>query len=197
MLTMLVTLVPRRADHTNTNRGCLRRTDDMKTTIKSVRLEKFEGNLTGRFVVSIADEVTGFVRDIDKDGVISFKQAEMPQLKMVIGAFLAQVRQAVDDKLITAFGYRLDGAKANGIDELVSTLNVILNGATIEIDSELKKADKDVEDSHDAIFYKITSLKLNEVMGYLVAQYFVENFMKIADMTRQQIFIKQLFGVKL
>lgn len=169
----------------------------MKTTIKSIRLEKFEGNLTGRFVIGITDEVTSFVRDVDKDGVISFRQAETPQFKMVIGAFIAQVRQAVDDKFVTAFGYRLDTAKASGIEELVSTLNVVLNGATIEIDSELKKADANVEDSHDAIFYKITSLKLNDMMGYLVAQHFVENFMKVTDMTRQSLFIAKLFGIKL
>lgn len=197
MLTMLVTLVLRRAGLINSSRSCLRRTDDVKTTIKSVRMEKFEGQFTGKLVVSIADEVTGFIRNVDSDGVVSFEQAQLPQIKMAIGAFLAQCRQVVDDKFVTAFGYRLDAAKVGGIEELVSALNVILNGATIEIDSELKEADKDMEDSHDAIFYKIQSLKLTEMMSYLVAQYFVENFMKVADMTRQQIFIKQLFGIKL
>lgn len=169
----------------------------MKTTIKSVRMEKFEGQFTGKLVVAIADEVTGFVREVDKDGVILFNQAQVPYLKMALSAFSAQCRQSVDDKLVTAFGYRLDSAKVGGVEELINVLNVVLNGATIEIDSELKKGVEDEEGSHDAIFYKITSLKLSPMMGYLIAQHFVENFMKVTDMNRQQVFIKQLFGVSI
>lgn len=190
-------LVPRRAGLIITNRGCLRRTVDMKTTIKSIRMEKFEGQFTGKLVVAIADEVTGFVRKVDKDGVIEFEQAQVPYLRMVLSAFSAQCRQVIDDKFVTAFGYRLDSAKAGGVDELVNVLNVILNGATIEIDSELKKGDAADDESHDAIFYKITSLKLTPMMNYLVAQHFVENFMKVTDMNRQELFIKSLFGVTL
>lgn len=169
----------------------------MKTTIKSIRMEKFEGQFTGKLVVTIADEVTGFVRNVDKDGVITFEQAQVPHIKIALSAFSAQCRQAIDDKFVTAFGYRIDAAKAGGVEEMVNVFNVILNGATIEIDSELQKATEGDDESHDTIFYKITSLKLSPMMSYLVAQHFVENFMKVADMNRQQVFIKQLFGVSL
>lgn len=169
----------------------------MKTIIKSVRMDKLDGNFTGKVIVSIADDITGFVREVDGDGVIEFKQAQLPQFKIALSALSAQCRNTVDDKLITAFGYRLDVAKAGGVDELVNVLNVVLNGATIEIEHEVQTADESDDQSHDAIFYKITSLKLSPMMNYLVAQHFVENFMKVTDMDRQQIFIKQLFGVTL
>lgn len=190
-------LVPRRAGLIITNRGCLRRAVIMKTTIKSVRMDKLDGNFTGKVIVNIPDEITGFIREVHDGGVIEFKQAQLPQFKIALSALSAQCRNVIDEKLLQAFGYRLDSAKLGGVEELVNVLNVILSGATIEIDSELKKGVEDDTESHDAIFYKITSLKLSQMMSYLVAQHFVENFMKVADMDRQQVFIKQLFGVTL
>lgn len=160
-------------------------------------MEKFDGEFTGKVIVSIADEVTGYIREVDNAGVIEFKQAQVPHIKMAISAFSAQCRQNIDDKFVTAFGYRLDAAKLEGVEMLVNVLNVILNGAIIEVDSEFKKGDAADEDSHDSIFYKITSLKLSPMMNYLVAQHFVEDFMKVTDMKRQELFIKQLFGVSL
>ena len=164
----------------------------MKTTIKSIRMEKFEGQFTGKVIVTIADDILGFVRTVDADGVIEFKQDNVKQMRMQLTALSAQVRQAVGDKFTTAFGYRLDSAKAGGVEELVNVLNVILTDATIEVEAAVQKADED-----DAIFYKISEVKLDEMMSYLVAQHFVENFMKVTDMTRQQVFITKLFGVKL
>lgn len=169
----------------------------MKTTVKSVRMDKLDGNFTGKVIVAIADEITGFVREVGEGGVVEFKQAQQPQFKLALSAFSAQVRNVVDEKFVTAFGYRLDSAKLGGVEELINVLNVVLSGATIELDSEFKKGVEDDTESHDAIFYKVASVKLSTMMGYLVAQHFVENFMKVADMDRQQIFIKQLFGVAL
>lgn len=169
----------------------------MKTTIKSIRIEKFESQFTGKVIVTIADDILGFVRNVDADGVITFEQQNVKQVRMQLTALSAQVRQAVDDKFVTAFGYQLDSAKAGGVEELVNYMNVILTGSTIEIEAELQKADEADADSHDAIFYKISKVELNEMMQYLVAQHFVEKFMKVTDMTRQQIFITKLFGVKL
>ena len=159
----------------------------MKTTIKSIRMEKFEGQFTGKVIVTIADDILGFVRTVDADGGIEFKQDNVKQMRMQLTAFSAQVRQAVGDKFTTAFGYRLDSAKADGVEGLVNVLNVILTDATIEVEAAVQKADEADADSHDAIFYKISE----------VAQHFVENFMKVTDMTRQQMFITKLFGVKL
>lgn len=169
----------------------------MKTTIKSIRMEKFEGQFTGKLIITIADDILGFVRNIDADGVIEFKQDNVKQMKMQLTAFSAQCRQAVDDKFTIAFGYQLDSAKVLGVEHLVNDMNVLLSGATIEVEAEVKKADETDADSHDAIFYKISEVKLDEMMSYLVAQHFVENFMKVTDMTRQQVFITKLFGVKL
>lgn len=169
----------------------------MKTTIKSIRMEKFEGQFTGKVIVTIADDILGFVRTVDADGVIEFKQDNVKQMRMQLTALSAQVRQAVGDKFTTAFGYRLDSAKAGGVEELVNVLNVILTDATIEVEAAVQKADEADADSHDAIFYKISEVKLDEMMSYLVAQHFVENFMKVTDITRQQVFITKLFGVKL
>lgn len=169
----------------------------MKTTIKSIRMEKFEGQFTGKVIVTIADDILGFVRNVDADGVITFEQQNVKQMRMQLTALSAQVRQAVGDKFTTAFGYRLDSAKAGGVEELVNVLNVILTDTTIEVEAAVQKADEADADSHDAIFYKISEVKLDEMMSYLVAQHFVENFMKVTDMTRQQVFITKLFGVKL
>ena len=170
----------------------------MKTTIKSIRMEKFEGQFTGKVIITIADDILGFVRNVDADGVITFEQQNVKQMRMQLTALSAQVRQAVGDKFTTAFGYRLDSAKAGGgVEELVNVLNVILTDATIEVVAAVQKADEADADSHDAIFYKISEVKLDEMMSYLVAQHFVENFMKVTDMTRQQVFITKLFGVKL
>ena len=165
-------------------------------------MEKFEGQFTGKVIVTIADDILGFVRTVDADGVIEFKQDNVKQMRMQLTALSAQVRQAVGDKFTTAFGYRLDSAKAGGVEELVNVLNVILTDATIEVEAAVQKAavqkaDEADADSHDAIFYKISEVKLDEMMSYLVAQHFVENFMKVTDMTRQQVFITKLFGVKL
>lgn len=168
----------------------------MKTTIKSIRMEKFEGQFTGKVIVTIADDILGFVRNVD-DGVITFEQQNVKQMRMQLTALSAQVRQVVGDKFTTAFGYRLDSAKAGGVEELVNVLNVILTDATIEVEAAVQKADEADANSHDAIFYKISEVKLDEMMSYLVAQHFVENFMKVTDMTRQQVFITKLFGVKL
>lgn len=169
----------------------------MKTTIKSIRMEKFEGQFTGKVIVTIADDILGFVRNVDSEGVITFEQQNVKQMRMQLTALSAQVRQAVGDKFTTAFGYRLDSAKAGGVEELVNVLNVILTNATIEVEAAVQKADEADADSHDAIFYKISEVKLDEMMSYLVAQHFVENLMKVTDMTRQQVFITKLFGVKL
>lgn len=169
----------------------------MKTTIKSVRMDKVDGNFSGKLIVAISDNILGYVREDVGGGVVEFHQAQLPQFKIALSAFSAQCRQVVDDKLIQAFGYRLDSAKVGGVDELVNVLNVVLNGATIEIEHEVQKADEADDQSHDAIFYKISSLRLSSMMSYLVAQHFVENFMKVTDMNRQQLFIKQLFGVTL
>jgi hypothetical protein len=159
-------------------------------------MEKFEGQFTGKVIVTIADDILGFVRNVDADGVITFEQQNVKHMRMQFTALSAQVRQAVDDKFTTAFGYRLDSAKAC-VEELVNVLNVILTDATIEVEAAVQKADEANADSHDAIFYKISEVKLDEMMSYLVAQHFVENFMKVTDMTRQQLFITKLFGVKL
>lgn len=169
----------------------------MKTTIKSIRMEKFEGQFTGKVIVTIADDILGFVRNVDNDGVVTFEQQNVKRMKMQLTAFSAQCRQAVGDKFVTAFGYLLDSAKVEGVEHLVNHMNVILTGSTIEVEAELQNADEADADSHDAIFYKISEVKLDEMMQYLVAQHFVENFMKVTDMTRQQIFITKLFGVKL
>lgn len=168
----------------------------MKTTIKSVRMDKFENVFTGKVIVTIADDILGIVRNVDKDGVISFDKQLGKTMRITLNAFSAQLRQVVDDKLVQAFGYRIDAAKAGGVEEMINVLNVILSGATIEVVAEEHKATEGDDDSHDVIFYKISSLKLDDMMDYLVAQHFVENFMKVTDMTRQQLFISKLFGVK-
>ena len=160
-------------------------------------MEKFEGQFTGKVIVTIADDIIGFVRNVDSEGVITFEQQNVKQMRMQLTAFSAQCRQAVSDKFVTAFGYRLDSAKIEGVEHLVNNMNVILTGSTIEVEAAVQKADEADADSHDAIFYKISEVKLDEMMSYLVAQHFVENFMKVTDMTRQQIFITKLFGVKL
>ena len=169
----------------------------MKTTIKSIRIEKFEGQFTGKVIVTIADDILGFVRKVDNDGIITFEQANVKQMRMQLTALSAQCRQAVSDKFVTAFGYQLDCAKVDGVEHLVNHMNVLLSGSTIEVEAEVQKADEADAESHDAIFYKIANVELDETMQYLVAQHFVEKFMKVTDMSRQQVFITKLFGVKL
>ena len=60
----------------------------MKTTIKSIRMEKFEGQFTGKVIVTIADDILGFVRTVDADGVIEFKQDNVKQMRMQLTALV-------------------------------------------------------------------------------------------------------------
>lgn len=169
----------------------------MKTTIKSLKLERYENNNTGRVIVRISDNIAGYVRNVDADGVITFAKADVDVLRMNLSAFLAQVRNAVDEKFITAFGYRLDTAKVSGVDAIITDLNVLLSGATIEVEAEVQATTEGEDGSHESIFYKIGLVKFVDFAEYLIAQNFVENFMKVSDITRQQIFIAKLFGIKL
>lgn len=172
----------------------------MKTTIKSIILEKYNNELTGRLVVNITDAIDAFAREVDEDGVESFVKTESTTIRIRRDVFVAQVRAAAHNiknpAFGNAFGYRLDSAKVGGVEELFSVLNVLLQGASIEIESELKEAN-DEEQTHDAFFYSITSMKLDSVMEYLIAQHFVENFMKVQDITRQSMFIEKMFKVSL
>lgn len=169
----------------------------MKTTIKSIRMEKFEGQFTGKLIISITDDILAFVRNVDTDGVITFKQDNAKVIRMQLSALSAQCRAAVNTKLVTAFGYRLDAAKETSVDEMCNVLNVILSGATIDVEANVQQADEANDQAHDAIFYKISKLNLNEMSQYLVAHYFIEMFMKVHDVTRQQTMIAKLFGIAL
>lgn len=172
----------------------------MNTMIKSIILEKYNNELTGRLVINLTDAIDAFAREVDDDGVESFVKTTSTTIRIRRDVFIAQIRAAAHDAtspaLGNAFGYRLDSAKVGGIEELFSVLNVLLQGATIDIESELKEAN-DEDQSHDAFFYSITNLDLDPVMEYLVAQHFVENFMKVQDITRQSMFIEKMFKISL
>lgn len=174
----------------------------MKTTIKSVRPEMFNGEATGKVIVNVSDAMKGVERNVDGDGVITFAVVETcTALRMQSVALSAQVRNEVDAALQSAVNYRLDAAKALGFNELVSVLNVILAGATVDIECDAKEA-KEVEktneeEQHTVVFYKMKDLELSNMAKFVVAQFFVNNFMKVEDVNQQMTMIKAMFGVSL
>lgn len=173
----------------------------MKTTIKSIRMEKFEGNYSGKLLVKLSDTVLGYERKVDNDGVITFEQCQTDTMRIQLIAFSAQVRNGLNvgdyPALEQAFGYRLDAAKKEGVEELISVFNVLLGDAKIDVEHVVIAKDEANEGSHEAIQYKITNVTLTEVMRYFVGQFFVENFNKMKSPEMQDKFIAKLFGVKL
>lgn len=174
----------------------------MKTTIKSVRPEMFNGEATGKVIVNVSDAMKGVERNVDGDGVITFKFIDTcTALRMQSVALSAQVRNEVDAALQSAVNYRLDAAKALGFNELVSVLNVILAGATVGIECDAKEAKEeeknDEEEQHTVVFYKMKSLELSNMAKFVVAQFFVNNFMKVEDVNQQMTMIKAMFGISL
>ena len=171
----------------------------MKTTIKSVRPEMFNGEATGKVIINVADGMKGVERNVDGDGVITFQFIDTcTALRMQSVALSAQVRNEVDAALQSAVNYRLDAAKALGFNELISVLNVILAGATVDIECEAKEAEKtDEEEQHTVVFYKMKNLELSNMAKFVVAQFFVNNFMKMEDVNQQMTMIKAMFGVSL
>ena len=164
-------------------------------------MEKFEGNYSGKLIIKLADTVLGYERKVDADGVITFEQCQTDVMRIQLITFSAQVRNglAVSDypALSQAFGYRLDAAKKEGVEELVSVFNVLLGDASIDIEHTVIAKDETVEDSHEAIQYKITNVTMTEIMRYFVGQYFVESFSKMKSVEMQNKFIEKLFGVKM
>lgn len=174
----------------------------MKTTIKSVRPEMFNGEATGKVIVNVSDAMKGVQRNVDDDGVIVFEVVDTcTALRMQSVALSAQVRNEVDATLQSAVNYRLDAAKAFGFNELVSVLNVILAGATVDIECEAKEAKEaksaDEEEQHTVVFYKIKDLELSNMSKFVVAQFFVNNFMKVEDVNQQMTMIKAMFSISL
>lgn len=174
----------------------------MKTTIKSVRPEMFNGEATGKVIVNVSDAMKGVERNVDGDGVITFAVVDTcTALRMQSVALSAQVRNEVDAVLQSAVNYRLDAAKALGFNELVSVLNVILAGATVDIECDAKEAKEteksDEEEQHTVVFYKMKNLELSNMAKFVVAQFFVNNFMKVEDVNQQMMMIKAMFGISL
>lgn len=174
----------------------------MKTTIKSVRPEMFNGEATGKVIVNVSDAMKGVERSVDGDGVITFQFVDTcTALRMQSVALSAQVRNEVDATLQSAVNYRLDAAKAIGFNELVSVLNVILAGAIVDIECEAKEAKEaektDDKEQHTVVFYKMKNLELSNMAKFVVAQFFVNNFMKVEDVNQQMTMIKAIFGVSL
>lgn len=176
----------------------------MKTTIKSIRPEMFAGEFTGKVIVSVADAMKGVERNVDADGVITFAVIDTcTALRMQSVALSAQVRNGVDATLQSAVNYRLDAAKAAGFNELVSVLNVVLSGATVDIECEAKgekkaeDAAESTEEEHTVVFYKMKGIELSNMAKFVVAQFFVNNFMKIEDVNQQMSMVKAMFGISL
>lgn len=180
----------------------------MKTTIKSIRPEMFAGEFTGKVIVSVADAMKGVERNVDADGVITFAVVDTcTALRMQSVALSAQVRNGVDATLQSAVNYRLDAAKAVGFNELVSVLNVVLAGATVDIEcdakgekkaeDETKDATESTEEEHTVVFYKMKDIELSNMAKFVVAQFFVNNFMKIEDVNQQMSMVKAMFGISL
>lgn len=172
----------------------------MKTSIKSVRPEMFAGEFTGKVIVSVADAMKGVERNVDADGVITFAVVDTcTSLRMQSVALSAQVRNEVDATLQSAVNYRLDAAKATGFNELISVLNVMLAGASVDVECEIKEAEaaEDGEEAHTVVFYKMKNLELSNMAKFVVAQFFVNNFMKIEDVNQQMAMVKAMFGISL
>ena len=174
----------------------------MKTTIKSVRPEMFNGEATGKVIVNVSDAMKGVERNVDGDGVITFKFIDTcTALRMQSVALSAQVRNEVDATLQSAVNYRLDAAKALGFNELVSVLNVILVGATVDIECDAKEAKEeeknDEEEQHTVVFYKMKRLEWSNMAKFGGAQFFVNNVMEVGDVNQQMTMIKAMFGVSL
>lgn len=175
----------------------------MKTTIKSVRPEMYNGEATGKVIINVADAMKGVERNVDGDGVISFAIVDTcTALRMQSVALSAQVRNEVDATLQSAVNYRLDAAKALGFNELISVLNVILAGTTVDIEPEVKEAEaaeatENGEEAHTVVFYKMKNIELSNMAKFVVAQFFVNNFMKVEDVNQQMMMIKAMFGISL
>lgn len=172
----------------------------MKTTIKSVRPEMFAGEATGKVIVSVTDAMKGVERNVDSDGVITFAVVDTcTSIRMQSVALSAQIRNGVDATLQSVVNYRLDAAKALGFNELVSVLNVILAGATVDVDCEVKEAEaaESTEEEHTVVFYKMKDIELSNMAKFVVAQFFVNNFMKVEDVNQQMLMIKAMFGISL
>ena len=170
----------------------------MKTTIKSVRIDNFEGEPTRKLLVSISDAMKGVIRNVDADGVITFKVVDdCTTIRMRDVALSAQVRNEVDAALQSAVNYRLDTAKAVGFSELVSVLNVILAGATVDIEPEVKEASVEDGEEHTVVFYKMKDIELSNMAKFVIGQFFVNNFMKIEDVNQQMAMVKAMFGISL
>ena len=103
----------------------------MKTTIKSIRMEKFEGQFTGKVIVTIADDILGFVRNVDADGVIHAEG----RLSTPDYAFADDFVIALDAKLKEMVAEN-SGLKLIGIG--IGAPNANFNKGTIELAPNLR-----------------------------------------------------------
>lgn len=167
----------------------------MNTTIKSVRGEKYDGEYTGKLIITIDGTIKGVQRNVDADGVISFDVADDNILRMNWTAVSAQLRNGVDGTMAVALNYRLDSAKEDSIEKRLALLNTILAGAKIDVVVE-EKDDKDGEDK-TVVFYSMSNIQLSNMAKFVIGQYFVHNMLGIEDVKQQLPMIDAMFGVKL
>lgn len=169
----------------------------MKTTIKSLRAEKYAGELTGKLVITIDGSIKGVQRNVDDDGVITFAIADGNVMRMAWSALSAQVRNAVDGELALAVNYRLDAAKADDTEKRVALLNTILSNAEIEVEAtEIDIDQTDDVEAHKAVSYNISKVKLTKIAKLVVCQYFVANTMAVTGVADQLSMAKMLFGIE-
>lgn len=167
----------------------------MNTTIKSVRGEKYDGEYTGKLVITIDGTIKGVQRDVAANGVITFNIADGNVLRMDWSAVSGQLRSEVDGTIATALNYRLDCAKEESIEKRLALLNTILSGATIDVDYK-EKDDKDTN-GKTVVFYNIKNIQLSVMAKFIIGQYFVHNMLGIEDVKQQLPMIDTMFGVKL
>lgn len=170
----------------------------MKTTIKSLSAEMFQGEYTGKLVIRIDGDIKGIKRNVDADGVITYEVADGNVMRMAWSAFSAQLRNAVDVNISAALNFRLDAEKDSSDSKRIAILNVICAGAEIEVEAkELDVAATDEVEAHKAISYTISKVKLSKIARLVVGQYFVANAMCIAGVSEQIALAKSMFNVEL
>lgn len=152
-------------------------TKAINTTIKYVVREfDDQGLWTGKVVMHLNAEITGYKPVVDNDGIKSYVIGTNNKVRIKYATLSAQVRDVIGANLgivlNTYLGQFKDADAKASFARLADALCDLLQGAEVEIEPEFVEGDKSDDSSHDVFVYNIKSIKLQRMIVYKMLSFY-------------------------
>lgn len=149
----------------------------INTTIKYVVREfDDQGLWTGKVVMHLNAEITGYKPVVDNDGIKSYVIGTNNKVRIKYATLSAQVRDVIGANLgivlNTYLGQFKDADAKASFARLADALCDLLQGAEVEIEPEFVEGDKSDDSSHDVFVYNIKSIKLQRMIVYKMLSFY-------------------------